>query len=177
LVGEIEARFTQQTTKIPKELKNYFEFYTSETINPSRVAVISDRMLSDVVSEAALETYGDGKYVMHLPESFSNTINILHETGHILFDFNPEVLVDAEATEKAILLDFRSVEEYFCASFVDFIHRKNIDPLLTKELNTQREVVNFTDFDSVFESMLYGKSEIDEFGLAKRLDFVSKLME
>jgi hypothetical protein len=49
--------------------------------------------------------------------------------------------------------------------------------LLTKELNTQREVVNFTDFDSVFESMLYGKSEIDEFGLAKRLDFVSKLME
>ena len=177
LVGEIEARFTQQTTKIPKELKNYFEFYTSETINPSRVAVISDRILSDVVSEAALETYGDGKYVMHLPESFSNTINILHETGHILFDFNPEVLVDAEATEKAILLDFRSVEEYFCASFVDFIHRKNIDPLLTKELNTQREVVNFTDFDSVFESMLYGKSEIDEFGLAKRLDFVSKLME
>lgn len=176
LVGEVEARFTQQTSKIPKELKNYFEFYTSETINPSKVAVISESILSDVQSEAALETK-DGKYVMHLPEAYSNSVNILHETGHILFDFVPEILSDAEATEKAILLDYRSVEEYFCASFVDYIHRKDIDPLLTKDLSNEREIVNFKDFDSVFENLLYGKSVIDEFGLAKRLDFVSKLME
>jgi len=176
LVGEVEARFTQQTSKIPKELKNYFEFYTSETVNPSRVAVISETILSDVQAEAALETK-DGKYVMHLPETYSNTINILHETGHILFDFVPEILADAEATEKAILLDYRSVEEFFCASFVDYIHRKNIDPLLTEDLNKEREVVNFTEFDTIFDNLLYGKSEIDEFGLSKRLDFVSKLME
>jgi len=176
LVGEVEARFTQQTSKIPKELKNYFEFYTSETINPSKVAVISESILSDVQSEAALETK-DGRYVMHLPESFSNSINILHETGHILFDFVPEVLSDAEATEKAILLDYRSVEEFFCASFVDYIHRKNIDPLLTEDLSREREIVNYTDFDTIFENLLYGKSEVDEFGLSKRLDFVSKLIE
>ena len=175
LVGEVEARFTQQTSRIPKELKNYFEFYTSETINPSKVAVISDRILSDKEAEAGIETY-DGKYIIHLPEAYSNTINILHETGHILFDFVPEILAVAEASEKAIMLDYTSVEEYFCASFVDYIHRKNVDPMLTKDLDNEREVVNYKDFDSVFDDMLYGKQEIDEVGLAKRLDFVSKLM-
>jgi len=60
---------------------------------------------------------------------------------------------------------------------VDYIHRKNIDPLLTEDLSREREIVNYTDFDTIFENLLYGKSEVDEFGLSKRLDFVSKLIE
>lgn len=178
LIGEVEARFTQQTSKIPKQLKDYFEFYTSETINPSKVAVISNSILYDEKDvEAGLETYDDGKYIIHLQDQLSNTINILHETGHILFDFVPEVLADGEATEKAIYADFNSVEEYFCACFVDYVHRKNIDPMLTKDLNGQRNIINFDTFDSIFEEMLYGKSEIDEAGLIKRLEFVSKIMQ
>jgi len=172
LIGEVEARFTQQTSRIPKELRDYFEFYTSETINPSKVAVISDAILYDEKDvEAGLETK-DGKYIIHLPDTYSNSINILHETGHILFDFVPEVMADSEAMEQAISKEFASVEEYFCASFVDYVHRKNIDPMLSKDLSEGRDISNLTHFDNIFDTILYGKSKIDEEGLVKRLEFV-----
>lgn len=179
LIGEVEARFTQQTTRIPKDLKNYFEFYTSETINPSKVNVISDAILYDEKEvEAALETYDNGsKYIIHLPDLYSNSINILHETGHILFDLVPEVLAEVEALDKAIEKGLSGTEEYFCACFVDYVHRKNIDPMLTKDLEENRQIENLDYFDSVFENILFGKNEIDEAGLVRRLEFVSKLTD
>lgn len=174
--GEVESRFTQQTSRIPQELKNYFEMYTSETIDSEKVSVISDEVLfSDKSYEAALET-NNGRYIIHLPESFSNSINLLHETGHILFDFEQDMVnSDSQALENAIMMD-KSVEEYFCASFVDYVHRKNIDPMLTNDLDGDREILTLDYFDSLFDKMLYSEQIVDEKGLYERLDFVLKLM-
>jgi hypothetical protein len=179
LIGEVEARFTQQTSKMPKELQNYFEFYTSETIDSSKVKVISNSLLQDAGKnvEAALETY-EGKYIIHLPEGFSNSINLLHETGHILFDFVKEgVLANVEFITNAANLNYSSVEEYFCASFVDYIHRKDIDPLLTQDLSSSRDIKSLTDFDSLFKNILYSETKVDVKEIIKRLDFVNKILE
>jgi len=173
LLGEIEARFTQQTTRIPKPLLNYFDFYTSETIDVSRLGVINDSVVANGNKKcvAALETKDD-KYIIHLPDDLSNSINLLHETGHILFDF---LKVEAHALVSANP-EIPMSEEYFCDSFVDYIQRKGIDPMLTKDLDKRRKVQNFTYFDEIFDKALFSnKKEIDERGLILRLEFVNKM--
>jgi hypothetical protein len=179
LIGEVESRFTQQTTHIPKELKNYFEFYTSETIESDKVNVISNNLLVDEGKNVAagIETYED-KYIIHLPDKYSNSIALLHETGHILFDFASEqVYANPESITNAVLYDYENVEEYFCDSFVDYIQRKKIDPALTVDLEEGRSITNYTEFDAIFESMLYSTTAVDESGILKRLNFVMKILE
>jgi hypothetical protein len=179
LIGEVEARFTQQTTKIPKELKNYFQFYTSETIDSSRVNVISDSLLNDEGKKVAagIETLNE-KYIIHLPDEYTNSINLLHETGHILFDMVAEqVYANPDSITSALSNNYENVEEFFCDSFVDYIQRKKIDPLLTEDLNSEREVTNYIEFDGIFESMLYSTTAVDEAGILKRLNYVMKILE
>jgi len=178
LSGEIEARFTQQTANIPQSLRNYFDFYTSETIDSSKVAVYNEAAFisSGKIAEAGIETI-DGKYILHLPvNEYSNSINILHETGHILYDFisdkietNPDYFLSA--SDKG----FENIEEYFCASFVDYVQRKNIDPLLTEDIAYDRKIQNYQEFDTVLDETFYFTKEIDEVGLMKRLTFVMAL--
>jgi hypothetical protein len=177
LIGEVESRFTQQTTKIPQELKDYFEFYTSETIDSSRVAVINNSIVEDdgKYFEAAIETFQD-KYIIHLPERFSNSVNLLHETGHIIYDFvKDEVLINPDFATNGLIAGYENLEEYFCDSFVDYINRKEIDPMLTNDIG--QEFKDFKDFDDIFEKVLYSKSEVDIVGLTIRLDFVMKILE
>jgi hypothetical protein len=179
LIGEVESRFTQQTTHIPKELKNYFEFYTSETIDSDKVNVISNSLLTDEGKNviAGIET-NEGKYIIHLPEQFSNSVTLLHETGHILFDFASEqVYANPDSITSALSKNYENVEEYFCDSFVDYIQRKKIDPALTSDLQDEREITNFTEFDEIFESILYSTTAVNESGILKRLNFVMKILE
>lgn len=178
LIGEVEARFTQQTVNIPKSLKDYFDFYTSETIDPSKVAVYNDAayLSEGKKAEAAIETL-EGKYIMHLPvNEYSNSINILHETGHILFDFLGEnIVTNPDYFTSAIEKGFENVEEYFCASFVDYVQRKNIDPLLTADIEYDRQILNYDEFDKLLDDAFYFTEEINEAGLMKRLTFVMAL--
>ena len=179
LIGEVESRFTQQTTHIPKELKNYFEFYTSETIDSDKVNVISNSLLTDEGKNvvAGIET-NEGKYIIHLPDQFSNSVTLLHETGHILFDFASEqVYANPDSIASALSKNYENVEEYFCDSFVDYIQRKKIDPALTSDLQDEREITNFTEFDEIFESILYSTTAVNESGILKRLNFVMKILE
>jgi hypothetical protein len=177
LGGELEARFSQQTTKIPRELDDYFGFCTSETIDSDRISVISNTIFDDKKAEAGIETYDTQKYVIHLPSALTNSINLLHETGHILFDFEKErVVIDEEALTASVFADYESLEEYFCACFVDYIHRKNIDPMLTEDLGREREIKNLIYFDNLFNDMLYSERKVDEEGLLKRLEFVIKIL-
>ena len=179
LIGEVESRFTQQTTHIPKELKNYFEFYTSETIDSDKVNVISNSLLTDEGKNvvAGIET-NEGKYIIHLPDQFSNSVTLLHETGHILFDFASEqVYANPDSITSALSKNYENVEEYFCDSFVDYIQRKKIDPALTSDLQDEREITNFTEFDEIFESILYSTTAVNESGILKRLNFVMKILE
>jgi len=182
ILGEIEARFTQNTQIVPESLNDYFEFYTGETINPKDVIVNNESIFYEETetAEAALETYDDGKYVLHLPDVFSNTLNLLHETGHILFDIANKELdffnQQAENTEIALSLGFKNLEEYFCASFVDYIHRKNIEQILTEDLNSDREILDYKAFDEVFEKILYdNKIVMDEAKLVAMLNYVKEL--
>jgi hypothetical protein len=179
LVGEVESRFTQQTTKIPKELKNYFEFYTSETIDSSKVNVISNSIFTDEGKNviAGIET-NNGKYIIHLPDKYSNSVFLLHETGHILFDFaSEEVYANPNSIASAEANNYQNVEEYFCDSFVDYIQRKRIDPALTADLEEDRTITNYTEFDEIFEKMLFSVNTVDESGILKRLNFVMKILE
>lgn len=171
LIGEVEARFTQQTTRMPQVLLNYFDFYTSETVDITKVGVINNSILANggVDFVAAIETTPDEKYIIHLPDELSNSVNLLHETGHILFD----LLKDKVYFDKDAILS----EEYFCACFLDYIHRRNIDPMLTADLDNQRTKENLTHFDNLFEEALFlQKKEIDERGLILRLEFVTKIL-
>jgi hypothetical protein len=182
ILGEIEARFTQTTQIVPESLNDYFEFYTGETINPNDVIVNNESIFYEETetAEAALETYDDGKYVLHLPDVFSNTLNLLHETGHILFDIANKELEftnqQVENTEIALSLGFKNLEEYFCASFVDYIHRKNIEQNLTEDLNSERQILDYKAFDEVFEKILYdNKIVMDEAKLVAMLNYVKEL--
>jgi hypothetical protein len=177
LLGEVESRFVQQTSKIPKELQDYFELYTSETIDQSKIAVYNDSAYIDEGknAEAGIETTIDNNYVIHLPESFSNSINLLHETGHIIYDLVKDIILsDVNYITKSLELG-KDIEEYFCESFVDYVHRKNIDAALIRDINFGRDIEGFTDFDEIISSVLYYQSTIDESGLILRLGFVEKL--
>jgi hypothetical protein len=182
LIGEVESRFTQQTTNIPKDLKNYFKFYTSETIDPDKVNVISNALLVDEgkKANAGIETL-DGKYIIHLPDTFSNSVYLLHETGHILFDFASEqVLANVDSIKNMVAKGYENIEEYFCDSFVDYVYRKKIDPALSKdmlEVMEENDIENFDEFDSMFDSMLFSETSVDESGIIKRLNFVMKILE
>lgn len=178
LAGEMESRFVQQTTRIPEELKNYFEFYTSETVDPNKIRVISERFIANDGKKykAAIETF-DGKYVMHLPDELGNSINILHETGHILYDtVSEKVLSDTEFMNRCLSDGYSDLEEYFCDSFVDYVHRKNIDNELTLDLTKRRNISQYNAFDEIFENMLFGKSNIDESLMIKMIGFVDELI-
>lgn len=176
LMGEIEARYTQQGTKIPEQLQDYFELFTTEKPDAKRISVINNTIFDSYKAEAGIETTTEQKYIIHLPNTSFNTINLLHETGHILYDFeNMYVNADENVLEKMVEHDFDSPEEYFCGCFVDYIHRKNIEPNLTKDLDANRDVRNLTHFDNLFETMFFKPSEIDENGLILRLGFVNKI--
>jgi hypothetical protein len=177
LIGEVESRFTQQTTKIPQELKDYFKFYTSETIDYDRVAVLNNSIVEDdgKYFEAGIETF-ENKYIIHLPDRFSNSVNLLHETGHIIYDFvKEEVLANEKYLTNSLLAGYDNLEEYFCDSFVDYINRKEIDPMLSNDIGETFK--DFKDFDDIFEKVLYSESEIDLEGLINRLNFVMKILE
>ena len=179
LNGEVEARFTQQTSKMPEVLRDYFDFYTSETINPSKVQVYSDAAFMDEgkFAEAGVETTEDNKYIIHLPEEYSNSINLLHETGHILFDLLREnITIKPEHQTNATEKGFENVEEYFCASLVDYVQRKNIDPMLTTDIEYDRQVLNYDEFDTIIDEAFYFNEEINEAGLQKRLTYVMALV-
>jgi hypothetical protein len=172
LIGEIESRYTQQTTKIPKELVDYFDYYTSETVDTDKVSVLNNSVLFDGGNAiASLETTTDGKYIIHIPtEIYSNSLNILHETGHILYDLAQEQIAMIGTVN----------EEDFCHEFVHYVYKKNIDPMLTSDLEELLQDDEFTstgEFDFIFDTILFSKSEIDESGLLKRLDFVMKILE
>lgn len=176
LIGEVEARFTQQTTRIPASLQNYFDLYTSETINTTRVGVINNSIVEDggMNCVAALETTTDNKYIIHLPDEFGNSVNLLHETGHILYDLLKEDVYAQGLKDSDVSID----EEFFCSCFVDYIHRKNVDPMLTIDLDNTREKLDLTDYDGIFENALYKQEfKIDERGIILRLDFVMKILE
>jgi hypothetical protein len=176
LSGEIEARFTQQTANIPKSLRDYFDFYTSETIDSSKVAVFNEAayMSKGKIAEAGIESIDGGKYIMHLPvNEFSNSINILHETGHILYDFLSEnIETNPDYLPSATQNGFENIEEYFCASFVDYVQRKNIDPLLSEDISYDRKVKDFQEFDKLIDNAFYFTKEVNEAGLMKRITFV-----
>jgi hypothetical protein len=169
MFGEIESRFTQQTSTLPESLKNYFQLYTSETIDNSKVIVYNESFLYGDTKNilAALETYNDNnneqKYIIHTTDK-NVTTNLLHETGHIIFDFvqpMPEINLEKQ--------------EHFCDCFVDYIHRKNIDPNLTQIISRERAITNSTEYDSIFESILFGeKLVINEERLNLMIEYVSK---
>jgi hypothetical protein len=183
ILGEVESRFVQVTNRMDESLSDYFGLYTSEVIDPQKVTVLNDSILEDDGKKivAAIEE-ADGRYIIHLPEEYSNSVNILHELGHIMYD----ILVDSQVInpldpyieQNAKKSGYELSEEYICDNFVDFIHRKKIDEGLTTDLDDNRTIKNFTLFDSYFESVLFNNTIIvDEFQFSKMIDFVNILID
>lgn len=183
LLGETESRFVQSTTKISEELRDYFALYSSETIDPYKVTVINENDFSNSPKtiKAAIESV-NGYYIIHLPDEYSNSINILHEVGHIMYD----ILVDLEIVnpldpfieKEAKSYGYEQFEEYICDSFVDYVQRKNFDVGLTEDMNEDRTIKNYTLFDDYFESILLNNSTpINEISMKKRLNFVNAILK
>jgi hypothetical protein len=180
--GEVEARFSQVTDSIDEELIDYFELYSSETIDPKKLTVIDEEFLSDKPTNiAAAIEYRGGQYIYHLPDEYSNTINILHETGHLMYDILWEEVVVNESNiflDRFQQFDYQNVQEYFCDSFVDYIHTKNLDKGLTDDLSDNRKIKNYTDFDKYFEAILFQNPlPADDSLIKNRLSFVNELLK
>ena len=93
--------------------------------------------------------------IIHLPDEYSNSINILHELGHIVFDIlveTKDILNEQSKYEDEVnKAGYESFEEYLCDSFVDFIQRMKVDEGLTEDLNEERKVTNYDSFDYYFK--------------------------
>jgi hypothetical protein len=179
IFGEVESRFVQNTAHIEKELSNYFSFYTSESILPQNITVLNEMPLQDATQKikAAIE-YANGHYIIHLPDEYSNSVNILHELGHIIFDILVEsknLLNEQSKYEEDVKkAKYDSFEEYVCDSFVDFIHRKKIDEGLYEDLNEESTIKNYDKFDYYFNSILFDNEVvIDEVGFNDRITFMN----
>lgn len=183
LVGETESRFVQNTNRMEEELGDYFGLYTSEVIDTKNVNVITESFLSEQPKNiAAAIEQANGYYIIHLPDEYSNSVNILHELGHIIYDIliDSQILnaLDPEVESLAKSNNYTSSEEFICDSFVDYIHRKNIEEGLTEDLNESRSITNFDRFDMFFESILLNNQiTIDFKGLEARLKFVKNILE
>ena len=179
LLGEAESRFVQNTVNVKEELRDYFSLYTSETLETYKITVINENnlMQNQKVIKAAIEQ-ANGYYIIHLPSEYSNTINILHEVGHIIYD----ILVDDEIVnpldpyieKEAIKEGYENSEEYICDSFVDYIQRKKFDVGLVEDMDENRKVTNYDKFDEYFETiLLYNSIPLNEVGIKKRLNFLN----
>ena len=178
ILGEVESRFVQETAHIDRELSNYFGFYTSESILPENITVLAEIPPLDVPKtiKAAIE-YANGHYIIHLPDEYSNSVNILHELGHIVFDIlveTKDILNEQSKYENEVnKAGYESFEEYVCDSFVDFIQRMKIDEGLTEDLSEERKVTNYDSFDYYFKSILLeNELIIDENGFKNRVSFI-----
>lgn len=183
LMGELESRFVQETQYIPNEFKDYFTLYTSESVLPEKITVINEIPPLDIPKDikAAIEL-AEGKYIIHLPDELSNTINILHELGHITYDIMENVysisIMQSQYESEYTKHGYTSFEEYICDSFVDFIHRFNVEQGLTDDLNENRKIENYNSFDAKFKSILLENSmEIDAEKLQKMLNFVNSILK
>ena len=179
ILGEVESRFVQETVHIDRDLSDYFAFYTSESILPENITVLAEIPPLNVPKDikAAIE-YANGHYIIHLPDEYSNSVNILHELGHIVFDIlveTKDIINDESKYEDEVKkAGYESFEEYVCDSFVDFIQRMKIDEGLTEDLNEERKVRNYDSFDYYFKSILLeNELIIDENGLKNRLTFIN----
>lgn len=178
ILGEVESRFVQETVHIDRDLSDYFAFYTSESILPENITVFVEIPPLNVPKniKAAIE-YANGHYIIHLPDEYSNSVNILHELGHIVFDIlveTKDILNDESKYEDEVRkAGYESFEEYICDSFVDFIQRMKIDEGLAEDLNEERKVTNYNSFDYYFKSILLeNELVIDENGFKNRLSFI-----
>lgn len=178
LVGEIEARESQHSSEIPAELLNYFDFYTSETIDRRYITALPEGVYSEdpMSPVAALETDADGKYYIHLrveasPEPY------LHELGHIVYDLCQEYLeqiIEAYARVSALYSD---MEEYFVAEFLAYIFYKDMDHALTEHFNKTPNKLRPTALQWIFDIVFRDNLTINESELKKRLSFIKKLLE
>lgn len=183
LMGETESRFVQNTSRVDAELRDYFALYSSETIDPYKITVINEAEISEIPQKikAAIETV-DGYYIIHLPDEYSNTINILHEVGHIIYDIlvdesivNP---LDPFILKEANNNGYKESEEYICDSFVDYVQRKNFEVGLTEDMNEDRKITNYNTFDEYFESiLLYNAVPPNEVAIKRRLEFINMILK
>lgn len=183
LLGETESRFVQSTAYVDAELRDYFGLYTSEIIDPYKITVINENQFATTPQniQAAIEQV-DGYYIIHLKDEYSNTINILHEVGHIMYDILVDVEIinplDPNIEKEAKANGYEQSEEYICDSFVDYVQRKNFDVGMTEDMDENRKVTNFKTFDEYFESiLLYNSITPNEVMMKKRLNFVNSILK
>jgi hypothetical protein len=178
LVGEIESRYVQQSTKISNELLYYFTPYTSETVNPDEVNVYGNdiQFYQESSSQYGIELTRDGKYILHTRKSANAPYMILHEYGHILFD----MLKQEHITEIQFGYDESSqmnMEEYFCESFVSYVVRKEIDKNLSDLVSKYSKNV-LDNYDLLLDEFFTEKEfKIDESRLSDMLLFVNQILK
>lgn len=183
LMGEAESRFVQNTKYVDENLRDYFALYSAETIESQNITVLNESGISEPAKniKAAIEQ-ANGYYIIHLPDEYSNTVYILHELGHIVYDIMVDLEIvnpiDPTIEKEAKAEGYESSEEYICDSFVDYIHRKKIDEGLTEDLDEFHKITNYNTFDEYFESILLGNSmPVNFVGFKRRITFIENILK
>jgi hypothetical protein len=182
-MGEAESRFVQNTKYVDENLRDYFALYSAETIEPQKITVLNESGISEPNKNirAAIEE-ANGHYIIHLPREYSNSVNIIHEVGHIIYDIMVDLEIvnpiDPTIEQEAKAEGYESSEEYICDSFVDYIHRKKIDEGLTEDLDEFHKITNYNTFDEYFESILLGNSmPVNFVGFKRRITFIENILK
>jgi hypothetical protein len=183
LMGEAESRFVQNTKYVDENLRDYFALYSAETIEPQKITVLNESGISEPNKNirAAIEE-ANGHYIIHLPREYINSVNIIHEVGHIIYDIMVDLEIvnpiDPTIEQEAKAEGYESSEEYICDSFVDYIHRKKIDEGLTEDLDEFHKITNYNTFDEYFESILLGNSmPVNFVGFKRRITFIENILK
>ena len=183
LAGEFESREVQQTTKIKPELKEYFQFYSSEVLQKKYINVLTNDGMpeSDIKIFGGVETLKDKKYIIHLFDSVKAE-PFLHELGHIVFDIVSEMqefnmvadaYIENDASEK-----YDSIEHFFIECFLCYLIRLEIDKEMSENLKVGRKMMNFDKLDLLFNRIfLYEGSSVDYTQLESAQEYINELLK
>lgn len=160
LLGEVEARGTQEQMRIPINLSNYFFVHEWEK-NPTRqIAVIGGNYITSDTSKikAAVEKYKEG-YVLHFKKS-KDAVPFIHELGHIVHD----ILIDRgydenfknEYNNSTTSDDY---DEYFVNCFLGYLMENMNDEQLSIELAMDSHIKTNEYISSVLDTVFNPNKE------------------
>jgi hypothetical protein len=187
LVGEIESRDVQHTSKLEAEVKGYALPLTSERIDESitPITAIYKGMIEELPESVmgGLESVGDGKYIIHLFGDINPT-PVLHELAHIIYymfdHLNPGKIIQENILPEKIA-EAGGVREAFCDLFLSYLIRQDFISQRTKRFLSEgeRKLHEYPIMDVVFDMILAPKDESfeQEEEMNKILVWVKKLNE
>ena len=184
LLGEVESREVQKSSKSEVELAGYLLPMTSESIDDDKVSVIFDDFELDGIPtnkpDGAIELAEDGKYTIHLFES-TTPEPLLHELGHIIADLIGRPAINdaiAVGIDPNTIKELGGVEEVFCKLFLCYLVKQKFSEDLNYDITVDRKLMdkNIEIVNTALDKIFFPKENKEEdTQFLNMLIFVKKL--